>query len=225
MQPVGHTLLHTGERRIERRGATQEQDAAAEDVCEPPRGDVDHAEKDPEVQERAAEVAGLEEHEHGGAPDREQGPEVLEAPLCEHLALLAQVAGEEEDEEQLCDLAGLELEAADVDPEPHAVDALAETGKRREKQQADRRDAEAILIQECLECLYLQIIQCENIRLQNRAKFDEADAARLEHVDLHLRIGIDFVSEGTERKHRSSANKGSHFMTRVQSECTTVSFT
>ena len=39
------------------------------------------------------------------------GPDVLQPALREHLALLAQVAGEEDDQEDLRQLARLELEA------------------------------------------------------------------------------------------------------------------
>ena len=88
----------------------------------PPGRDVEHREEDPEVEERAAEVVGLDDDEHRGAPDREQRPEVLEPPLGDHLAFLAEVPGEEEDEADLRELARLELERADVDPEPDAVD-------------------------------------------------------------------------------------------------------
>ena len=62
------------------------------------------------------EVVRLDEDEHRAAPDQQQRPEVLQPSLCEHLALLAQVAGEEDDQENLRELARLELERADVDP-------------------------------------------------------------------------------------------------------------
>ena len=66
----------------------------------------------------------------------EQRPPVLQPPLGEHLALLAQVRGEEDDERDLPELARLELERADVDPEPRAVDRLADHGQARQEEQA-----------------------------------------------------------------------------------------
>ena len=87
-------------------------------------GDVEHREEDPELEERAAEVVRLHEHEHRGAPDQEQRPEVLDPPLRQHLPLVAQVAGEEDDQEDLRQLARLELERADLHPEAGAVDRL-----------------------------------------------------------------------------------------------------
>ena len=55
-------------------------------------------------------------------------------------------AGEEDDEEDLRELARLEPERADVDPELDAVDPLPEPGDGRQHQQHDRRDAEDVLV-------------------------------------------------------------------------------
>ena len=52
----------------------------------------------------------------------EQRPEVLQPALREHLALLAQVAGEEDDQRDLRELARLELERAELHPQAGAVD-------------------------------------------------------------------------------------------------------
>ena len=102
-----------------------------------PRGrDVEHREEDPEVEEPRAEVVRRDEHEHAGAPDHEQRAEVLQPRLREHLALLAQVGGEEDDQEDLRELAGLEPERADVHPEARAVDRRAEAGTRGRKSSA-----------------------------------------------------------------------------------------
>ena len=108
--------------------------------------DVEHREEDPEVEERAAEVVRLDDHEHRRAPDRDERAEVLQASLREHLALLAQVAGEEEDQADLRELAGLELERPDAHPQPHAVHALAEAGHRGQQEQRDGSDAEEVAV-------------------------------------------------------------------------------
>ena len=60
------------------------------------------------------------------------GPTSFEPRLREHLALLAQIGGEEDDQEDLRELAGLERERADAHPEPRAVDGRAEPGHARQ---------------------------------------------------------------------------------------------
>ncbi len=87
-------------------------------------------EEDPVVEKRAAEVVRHEEDEHRAAPDDEQRPPVLQPALREHLALLAEVRGEEDDQRDLPELARLELEPADVHPETRAVDRLPEVAAR-----------------------------------------------------------------------------------------------
>ena len=100
---------------------------------QPARGrDVQHREEDPEVEEPAPEVVRLDEDEHRRAPDREQRAEVLDPPLGEHFALLAQVAREEDDQHDLGELARLEPDAADLDPEARPVDRLPDHRQRRE---------------------------------------------------------------------------------------------
>ena len=123
-----------------------EQREAAGDVEPAPRGDVEHGEEDPVVEERRPEVVRHHQHEHRPAPDHEQRPEILEPALRQHLSLLAQVAGEEDDQEDLRDLAGLELERSDVHPEPRPVDVLAEAGQRRQEQEPDRAEPEQVLV-------------------------------------------------------------------------------
>ena len=115
-------VADAADRLVGDRGAADEQHEPDRDVQRASGGDVEHREEDPEVEERAAEVVRLDEDEHRRAPDREQRPEVLQAPLREHLPLLAQVAGEEDDQRDLRQLARLELERADLHPEPGAVD-------------------------------------------------------------------------------------------------------
>src|SRR6185312_16892562 len=101
---------------------------------------------DPEVEERRAEVVRLDQDEHGAAPDHEQRAEVLQPPLRQNLALLAQVAREEDDQAELRDLARLELERPEVDPEPGTVDGRAEPRQDRENQETDRRQPEDVLV-------------------------------------------------------------------------------
>ena len=80
------------------------------------------------------------------------GPEVLERRQGDaehppgaddqHLAVLAQVAGEEDDDADLRELGRLEGERPDLDPEVGAVDLLADPRqpRRQQQQQPDRGD-------------------------------------------------------------------------------------
>ena len=74
------------------------------------------------------------------------GPMSFSRALREHLTLLAQVGGEEDDQEDLRELARLELDRADVHPQPRAVDRRAEPGHARQEQERDRRDPEQVLV-------------------------------------------------------------------------------
>src|SRR5207248_52232 len=69
-----------------------------------------------------------------------------EPSLSQNLALLAQIAGEEDDQTELRKLTGLELERAEVDPEAGAVDGRAEARQRGQHEQADRGQAEDVLV-------------------------------------------------------------------------------
>ena len=134
------------ERVVEHGRAAGEQHETGDDERDARGRGVEHREEDPEVEERRAEVARLDEHEHRGAPDREERAEVLEAPPCERLPLVPQVPGEEDDEEDLRELARLEPQRADVDPELDAVDPLPQPRDGREHQEHDRRDPEDVLV-------------------------------------------------------------------------------
>ena len=122
--------MHVRRRAPDRERADEEQPERGGDEREPRGRDVEQREEDPVVEERAAEVVRHEEDEHRAAPDDEQRPPILQPALREHLALLAQVRGEEDDERDLPELARLELEPADVHPEARAVDRLPEVTAR-----------------------------------------------------------------------------------------------
>ncbi len=140
VDPVRDALADPRDDVVQGRRAADEEGEAAEDVREPRRRDVEHREEDPEVEEPAAEVLRLEEDEHRRAPDHEQRPEVLQPALRQHLALLAQVAGEEDDQRELGELAGLEPERSRMHPKPRAVDRLPDQGQRREREQQRQRE-------------------------------------------------------------------------------------
>ena len=65
---------------------------------------------------------------------------------------------------------------------------------------ADRRadcgETEALAVEQLLEFLDLLVGQREDVRLVNRAKLDESDAAGFQHRDLLARIGGNLVGKG-----------------------------
>ena len=146
LEPDRHAILDVLERGVESRGAAHEEREAGRDEERAARRRIEHREEDPEVEECAAEVVRLDDHEHGGAPDHEQRSEVLEPALGDDLPFLAQVAGEEEDQADLRELAGLKLERSEVHPQAHAVDALAEPGNGGQQQKRDGSDAEEVAV-------------------------------------------------------------------------------
>src|SRR2546425_11307184 len=146
VKPDRHALVYVRHLRIDEVRACEEERKADRGEQETACRNVEHCEEDPVVEERRAEVVGLDEDEHRAAPDDEQRPEVLQPSLRKHLALLAEVAGEEDDQAELRDLAWLELKRAEVDPEPGAVDGGAEPGQRRKNEQPDCRQAEDVLV-------------------------------------------------------------------------------
>ena len=130
LQPDRDAVLDVVDRVVEDGRAADEEREPDGDEERPPRRDVEHREEDPEVEERASEVVRHEDDEHRRAPDREQRPDVLQLPAGERLALLAQVAGEEQDQEDLRELSRLELDHAEIDPQPRAVHRLSEPRER-----------------------------------------------------------------------------------------------
>ena len=126
--------MHPGDGVVGREGAREEEDQPGRRVRDAAGGHVEHPQEDAEVQQGSSEVARLHQDEHRGAPDQEQWAEILEAALGQHLALLAQVAGQEHDQEDLGQLAGLELQRTDVHPQPGAVHPLPEDGEARQRE-------------------------------------------------------------------------------------------
>ena len=129
----------------ERRAAREQQEAGGHEE-RTPRGHVEHGQEDPEVEERAAEVVRLDDDQHRRAEEQEQRPEILEPRLREQLTLLAEIRGQEHDEEHFRQLAGLEAERPDVDPEPGAVDRAPDHRQRGQREQDHRRHRAHVLV-------------------------------------------------------------------------------
>ena len=66
---------------------------------------------------------------------------------------------------------------------------------------ADGAEAEAVPVEQGLELADLQVAEGQDVGPQDRAKLDVTDAARVEHVELLLRVWRDFVREGADREH------------------------
>src|SRR5262249_30245266 len=62
---------------------------------------------------------------------------------------------------------------------------------------ANGTELEPVLVQQRLQLPDLQISEIEHVRLVYRAQFNMADTAGPEHIDLHLRIRVDLIGEGT----------------------------
>ena len=198
VEPDGHAVLDARHDLVEAPGAGDEERQPGEGEERLAGGDVQHPEEDPEVEEPAAQVVRLDEDQHGAAPDQEQRPEVLQPPLRQHLPLLAQVAGQEHDQQQLRHLAGLELERADAHPQPRAVYRLSDHGQRRQHEQHDRAQAEEVLVR----------LQPPVVAPQDEERGgEEADRDHHPHALAQRVVGVQAVDHGQaeprqERRHR-----------------------
>ncbi len=146
VEPGVDALADATDRRVRERGTACEQHEAYGHEQRAARGHVEHGQEDPEVEERAAEVVRLDDDQHGRAEEQEQWPEILEPRLREHLTLLPEVRGQEDDEEHLRKLAGLEAERPDVDPQAGAVHGAPDDGQCWQHEQDHRRDRADVLV-------------------------------------------------------------------------------
>ncbi len=147
-------LLHVRRDLVDDVGAGREQQQPGDGVQLPPRGDVDHRQHDAVQQQRRAHVVHHRDNAERDAGHRQQRTEVprrrqgdAEQPPVRHrqqLPALAQVAGQEDDEQQLGELARLHLHAADPDPELGPVDGGADD--HGQQQQDDGSHPEGVLV-------------------------------------------------------------------------------
>ena len=73
-------------------------------------------------------------------------PRILCVPCDEHLARVAQVGREEDDDRDLRQLGGLEGDRADADAEVGAVDLLADPRHARQQQEQDARGRDDVAV-------------------------------------------------------------------------------
>ncbi len=154
VEPDVDARLHVSEREVRGRRADREEHEAHDHVADAPRRRVDHHEEDPEEQQARAQVLLGDEHEQRDGPHEQQRPELLErrhpdaqdAPRRDRqqFAVLGEVGGEEEHDEDLGDLAGLERQRSETKPELRAVHLAADEGGQHE--QRDRREHDRVLV-------------------------------------------------------------------------------
>ena len=153
VEPDRHAGLDVAEhppRHVRRAG---EQHEADDEVADPLGGDPHHHDEQGEEQQRRAEVALADHHDDGEAPGQQDRQQVArlgqaqrtDAPraLGDQLAVLGQVAGEEDGQQQLGELAGLEVDRPEADPDLRPADPEAEPGHERQQQQDDADEQEA----------------------------------------------------------------------------------
>ncbi len=147
-------LLHVADGVVDRPRAGGEEAEAEHRVEVPPGGDVDHREVDPEEQERRAEVVHHGQHAKRDAGHEHQRAEVARRREADtedravrhrqHLAVLAQEARQEDDQQQLRELAGLHLHALEAQPQLRAVHRCPH--HHGHEQEADRRRSEQVSV-------------------------------------------------------------------------------
>ena len=157
---MGEPLTHVPEQLCRGQRAAHEQGDADEQPGRALGGDVEHDHEQAEEQRRGTDV-GLEDQDEQARPPRdEHGPEVPRpgqvdaqdpAPgQRQHVPLGDQVAGEENSESELGELARLDREPADADPHLGAVDLAHRVGQDRgdgEQHQADRAEGVGVALQ------------------------------------------------------------------------------
>src|SRR5262245_7712290 len=204
VDPDRDPFLHPRHEVVEEGRAADEQREAGGGVPAARSGDVEHREEDPVVEERASEVVRHDDDEHGGAPDRKQRPEVLQSSLCEHLPLLAQVAGQEDDQHDLRELAGLELDPTHVHPEARSVDLLADHRERGQEQEGDGGEPEQVLV--ALEAPV--VVPQEEERCGERGDADDDPEPLSECVVRVQPVDLRHADRGQERGHRQQVRVG-----------------
>ena len=204
MQPDRHALVDVRYASVRLIAPREEQADPDEDEREARRRDVEHRQEDAEVEEARAEVVRRDEHEHAGAPDHEQRPNVLQPRLCERLPLLAQVRGEEDDQEDLRELAGLKPERAEVHPQAGAVHGRPDAGYPRQEEEHDRSDPEQVLV----------LLEHAEVASQaDEGKGEQPDAdhdpeALLEGVVRAEAVDLGHADRGEQAGHRQEIRVG-----------------
>ena len=121
----------------------------------------------------------------GPACSERREPEASHA-AAEELPAIAEVAGQEDDEEDLRELAGLERHGPELDPEGGAVDRGAEPGDRRQQEEHDRPQAEDVL----------DAVELAVVADQDRARGEDGHADDEPEPLAQREVGVDAVDHG-----------------------------
>ena len=149
VQPGVHPGLDVPEDQVGGVGAGDEHRRADDQPAAALGGDVEHHDEQAEEQQRRAEVVLEDQDAQADQPHREDRAEVAaagqvdaEEPAAgqrQGVAVQHQVAGEEDDQQDLGDLAGLEAERPEPDPDAGAVDVAPRPGIRGSAAARSRR--------------------------------------------------------------------------------------
>ena len=156
LRQIATRVLHVIEQppRDERRAGEQQQ--PDHQVARPLGRHPHHHDEQGEEQQRRAEVLLGDHHDHGEAPgerDRQQVAQLGEverpdppASGGDQLAVIGEVAGEEQRQGDLGELTGLEVDRSEADPDPRPALGVADAGHERQQQQRRADGEEAPLV-------------------------------------------------------------------------------
>ena len=191
-------------------GAEREHQQATDDVDEPARGEIEHRQEHAEEEQRRAEVVHQHEQRQRAADHQRERGEMLEMRQAdaqhalltarEQLALLAQVGRHEQHEPELRELARLEGEPADADPDARPVhDRAGRVGggdRRREREQGGHAEQVAVALEHA-------VVRERRQHCDEAADADRqpdrliAGAGRIEAVDLDDADGDEQAAAGS----------------------------
>src|SRR5918999_706830 len=200
VEPHAHPLRDAPDLRVHERRAAHEHRHPGGDEPHLRGRHIEHREEDPEVEEPTAEVVREDENGHRSTPDEEERAEILEPCLSQHLTLLAQVAGEEDDQEDLRELARLEPHRTHLDPQAGPVHSPTDHGHRRQREEHERADAEEVLVG-----LEAAVVAAQ--RKQRAREGGEPDAGQEAGHGQQVRVGVRHRDPRDEMRHDIEAEE------------------
>ena len=145
---------HVAEELVGDHRAGDEQDQPDQDVAAPPGRHEEHGQEDAEEEERRAEVLAEDDDQHDDHEDGEHRQQIrqrrdlhradADARIAQQRPVLGQVAGDEDDQHDLDELARLEADRPQVDPQARSVHLGPE--QEREDQERDAGQCPRVLV-------------------------------------------------------------------------------
>jgi hypothetical protein len=226
VQPEVEAVLDVADERVGRQRAGAEEQPADDEPAGTLGGDVEHHQEEAEEEERGAQVVLQHQDHHRDAEHRQDRAEVAAArQVDEHdpaagqregVTVQDQVARERDHQQHLGDLAGLEAEARDVDPDPRTVDLSPDDRQEGKDQQQDADQARGVgeALQDAVvaqqeqrgdeeddtECHPGQLLAGEGVRLSERlvGQVQAAEDGQAEPVDRRDERQQDGVGVGRD---------------------------